>query len=185
MTTNLYSNESIIVSLVADDLLESRIEHALQAGFRRIEVQSHDMSRLKAIKEKFGDIILGAGLVITTQQLEDSYLAQVDFVTSPGFLPSLVQTASIYSIDYLPGVATVSEAMQIFALGCKKVRPLPASLSFCQTLSHYLPELKQIPADIDWDIAEQYLAIPSVISVSICNPENEHLKAMTENQVVS
>lgn len=185
MTNNLYSNESIIVSLVADDLLENRIEHTLRAGFRRIEVQSHDMERLKAIKAKFSDISLGAGMVITTQQLEDCYLSQVDFVTSPGFLPSLVQTASIYSIDYMPGVATISEAMQVYALGCKQVRPLPATLSFCQTLSQYIPELKLIPADIDWDIAEQFLAIPSVSSVSICNPESEHLKAMSDSQVVS
>lgn len=179
MTNNLYGNESIIMGLVADDLLENHIEHVLQAGFRRIEVQSHDIERLKAIKAKYPNISLGAGMVITTQQLEDCYLAQLDFVTSPGFLPSLVQTASIYSIDYTPGVATVSEAMQVFALGCVQVRPLPATLSFCQTLSQYLPELKQVPADIDWNIAEQYLAIPTVSSVSICNPEKEDLAAMS------
>ncbi len=185
MTNNLYSNESIIVSLAADELLEKHIENALKAGFRRIEVQSHDMTRLKSIKASYPDISLGAGMVITTQQLEDCYLAQVDFVTSPGFLPALVQTASIYSIDYLPGVATLSEAMQIYALGCNQVRPLPATLSFCQTLSKYLPELKLIPADIDWSIAEQFLAIPSVTSVSICKLESEHFQAISESQFAS
>ena len=184
MTNNLYSNESIILSLIADDLLEKRIEHALQAGFKRIEVETHDMTRLKAIKAKFPDIILGAGLVITTHQLEACYLANVDFVTSPGFLPALVQTAAIYSINYLPGVATISEAMQVFALGCNQVRPLPASVSFCQTLSRYMPELAQVPAEIDWDVAEQFLSIPAVSSICINNPEANHIKAMAELSVV-
>ena len=39
--------------------------------------------------------------------------------------------------------------------------------------------------DIDWDIAEQFLAIPSVGSVSICNPESEHLQAMSVSKVAS
>ena len=90
---------------------------------------------------------IGAGNIISTQQLEDCYNAGVHFVSSPGFLPSIAQTAAIYSINYLPGIATISEAMQVMALGYHQARPYPANLAFCASLNKCLPMLRLFPAE--------------------------------------
>jgi len=174
----LFDNQCIIITLDVDVHLFERLRHINNAGFSIIEINTSDITVLKKIVNEFPSLRIGAGNVISTQQLEDCYQAGVHFVTSPGFLPAIAQTASIYTINYLPGIATISEAMQVIALGYHQARPYPANLSFCALLNKCLPNLKLFPAEIEWDEAEHYLNLPSVNAVSLLNPENKHLNAL-------
>jgi 2-dehydro-3-deoxyphosphogluconate aldolase/(4S)-4-hydroxy-2-oxoglutarate aldolase len=180
MTDKLFSNQSIIVSLDVDAFLFDRLKQVVQAGFSIVEINTADEQLLKKILHDFPSLRIGAGNIITTQQLEDCYQAAVHFVTSPSFLPAIAQTASIYSINYLPGVATPSEAMQVMALGYQQVRPYPATLSFCALLNKCLPTLRLFPAEIEWDEAEHYLNLPAVAAVSIVNPESKILASLSD-----
>ena len=179
MTDKLYVNHSIIVNLDVDDALTSRLLQVVQAGFSTVEVNSSNSELLKNLVVQFPDTRIGAGNIISTQQLEDCYHAGVSFVSSPGFLPAIAQTAAVYSIDYIPGVATISEAMQAYAAGCEKVRPYPANLVFCASLCKTIPDLKLYPAEVEWDEAEHYLSLPSVKAISILNPQTEQLEALS------
>ncbi|MCC5792852.1 MAG: multidrug DMT transporter permease [Legionellaceae bacterium] len=179
MSEPLYVNHSIIVNLDVDQSLTTRLAQVTKAGFSTIEINSCDPQLLKSLMQEFPATIIGAGNIVNTQQLEDCYHAGVNFVSSPGFLPAIAQTAAIYSIDYIPGVATLSEAMQALALGCTKVRPYPANLVFCASLCKAMPELKLYPAEVEWDEAEHYLSLPSVQAISILNPQQEQLKAFS------
>lgn len=178
MTDKLFGNQSIIVTLDVDALLFDRLKQIAQAGFSVVEINCHEQNLLHKILQDFPSLRIGAGNIISTQQLEDCYQAGVHFVSSPGFLPAIAQTAAIYSINYLPGIATISEAMQVMALGYHQARPYPADLAFCASLNKCIPMLRLFPAEVEWDEAEHYLSLPAVAAVSILNPESKHLNAL-------
>ncbi|MBA2651994.1 MAG: multidrug DMT transporter permease, partial [Tatlockia sp.] len=162
MSDKLFGNQLIIVTLDVDALLFERLEQIVQAGFSVVEINCSEQELLKKILNDFPALRVGAGNIISTQQLEQCFQAGVHFVSSPGFLPAIAQTAAIYSINYLPGIATMSEAMQVMALGCHQARPYPADLLFCASLNKCLPMLRLFPAEIEWNEAEHYLSLPAV-----------------------
>ena len=174
-------NQTIIISLDVDALLFDKLQFITQAGFTVVELNGVDQSTLRTALQSFPQLRIGAGNVLTTQQLEDYYQTGAHFVTSPGFLPAIAQTANIYSINYLPGIATISEAMQAMAIGCHYVRPFPASLTLCTLLNKYLPLLRLFPAEIEWDEADHFLNLPAVAAVSILNPEKKQLQSLSSS----
>ncbi|KTD16406.1 keto-hydroxyglutarate aldolase [Legionella jordanis] len=178
MTDKLFDNQSIIISLDVDAFLFDRLKQIAKAGFAAVEINSSEQMILKKVLNDFPALRVGAGNIISTQQLEDCYQAGVHFASSPGFLPAIAQTAAIYSVNYLPGIATISEAMQVMALGYHQARPYPANLSFCASLNKCLPMLRLFPAEVEWEEAEHYLSLPAVAAVSILNPEGKHLEAL-------
>lgn len=178
MSEKLFGNQSIIITLDVDSFLFDRLKQVAHAGFSVAEINTTDKELLKTILFEFPSLRIGAGNIITTQQLENCYQAGVHFVTSPGFLPAIVTTAEIYSINYLPGIATLSEAMQAMALGCHQVRPYPTTLSFCALLNKSLPMLRLFPAEIESDEAEHYFSLPAVAAVSMLNPQSEQLSKL-------
>lgn len=183
MNDKFFGNQSIIVTLDVDALLFDRLKQVVNAGFTVVEINCNEQGLLKKILQDFPALRVGAGNITNTQQLEDCYQAEVHFVSSPGFLPAIAQTAAIYSINYLPGIATISEAMQVMALGYHQARPYPANLQFCASLNKCLPMLRLFPAEVEWDEAEHYLSLPAVAAVSILNPENKQLSAISSSDV--
>lgn len=167
----MFGQQPIIITLDIDALLFDKIERAAEAGYSVIEINGIDAFMLERVLTEFPELKIGVGNITSPQQLDDSHQAGAHFVTSPGFLPALVQTAQVYSINYVPGVATLSEAMQALSLNCHYVRPFPASLSMCSLLSKYLPQLRLLPAEVELDEAEHFLNLPAVTAVSVINPE--------------
>lgn len=174
----LADNQSIIISLDVDAHLFEKLEKIAATDFALVEINSADQSLLTRALERFPTLRIGAGNIISLEQLEDCYKAKVHFATSPGLLPALAQTASVYSMNYLPGVATLSEAMLALSLGYEHVRPFPATLSFCSLLNKYLPRLRLFPAEIEWDEVEHFFNLPAVAAVSILNPEYKQVQAL-------
>jgi 2-dehydro-3-deoxyphosphogluconate aldolase/(4S)-4-hydroxy-2-oxoglutarate aldolase len=175
----LLGNQSVIVSLDVDNFLFQRLEQITEAGFNLIEINSTDPKLLAQILAQCPNIKIGAGGIIDTQQLENCYQAGVHFASSPGFLPAIAHTANVYSMNYLPGVATISEAMAAMSLGYQQVRPFPANLAFCTVLNKCLPGLNLFPAEIEWEEAEHFLNLPAVSAVSIHNPDKKQLNALS------
>lgn len=176
---SLVGHQSLIITLDVDPFLFNKLELIVKAGFSVVELNSVDVKLLKQILQDFPMLRIGAGNIITTQQLEDCYQTGIHFATSPGFLPAIAQTAQVYSMNYLPGVATLSEAMAAAALGCQNVRPFPATLPFCTLLNKYLPLLRLYPAEVEWEEVEHFLNLPAVASVSILNPELKQIQLPT------
>jgi 2-dehydro-3-deoxyphosphogluconate aldolase/(4S)-4-hydroxy-2-oxoglutarate aldolase len=171
-------NQPIIITLDVDALLFDKLQLITELGYATVEINSVEQSLLTSALHHFPTLRIGAGNIVNTQQLEDCYQAGAHFVTSPGFLPAIAQTAGIYSINYLPGVATLSEAMCAASLGCQQVRPFPANLTFCTLLNKYMPLLRLFPAEVEWDQAEHFLNLPAVAAVSLINPESKQLQAL-------
>lgn len=184
MMDKLIGTHSIIITLDVDAFLFDKLKQIAQLGFAVVEINSADATLFQKILRDFPSLRVGAGNVISSQQLEDCQQAGVHFVTSPGFLPTLAQTAAIYSMNYLPSIATISEAMQAMAVDCHNVRIFPANLSLCTALNKALPLLRLFPAEVEWDEVEHFLTLPAVAAVSVINPEIKQLKTLNEGILV-
>lgn len=177
----LLSNQAVIISLDVDDFLFERLDQIAEAGFTLVEINSTNEKILRQAIKHNSRLKIGAGGIIDTQQLENCYQAGVNFATSPGFLSEIAQTANVYSLNYFPGIATISEAMAAMRLGCMHVRPFPADLTFCTLLNKCLPKLRLFPAEIDWETAEHFLNLPAVAAVSLHNPDQKQMMALSAN----
>lgn len=175
----LMGTQSVIIALDVDALLFEKLQQIANAGFTMVEINCSEQSILQKALQDFPMLRIGAGNIINTQQLENVYHAGVHFATSPGFLAAIAQTAAIYSMNYIPGVATLSEAMQAMSSGCQHVRPFPADLGFCTLLNKCLPLLRLFPAEVEWEEAEHFLNLPSVSAVSIINPRLSELQTLS------
>lgn len=184
MMDTLIGSQSIIITFDVDAFLFEKLKEINNIGLKIVEINSTDINLLKNIIQEFPNLKVGAGNIITTQHLENAYSAGVHFVTSPGFLPAIAHTANIYSMNYFPGIATASEAMQAVESGCHHVRPIPATLNFCNMLSKSFPLLRLFPAEIKWEETQHYLNLPAVAGISILNPEKGTIESLANGVLV-
>ena len=61
---------------------------------------------------KYPDMLVGAGTVLTIEQVDKAVAAGAKFIVSPGFDPEIVDYCIEKEIPVLPGVVTPSEAIQ-------------------------------------------------------------------------
>lgn len=184
MLDALQGNHNLIITLDMDNAILDRLKQIAEAGINLVEINSSDPVILAEIIQTFPQLRVGAGNITQIQQLEDVHKAGVHFTTSPGFLRELAVTSQIYSMLHIPGIATLSEALQTFTLGLRYVSPRPPSLAFCKLLSKHFPGLKQIPAEVEWEEAEHYLNIASVAAINVCNPERKQLQSFASAMLV-
>ena len=81
---------------------------------------------IRIMKEKFPDMLLGAGTVITTEQVDRAVAAGACFIVSPGFDPEIVDYCLEKDILVLPGCITPSEVAQAVKRGLEVVKFFPA-----------------------------------------------------------
>ena len=76
--------------------------------------------------EKFPDMIVGAGTVLTTEQVDRAVAAGAKFIVSPGLNPKVVKYCIDKGIPVTPGTQTPSEMEQAMELGLHVVKFFPA-----------------------------------------------------------
>ncbi|MGC3955244.1 MAG: bifunctional 4-hydroxy-2-oxoglutarate aldolase/2-dehydro-3-deoxy-phosphogluconate aldolase [Propionicimonas sp.] len=76
-----------------------------------------------------GDILVGAGTVLTPAQVDLAVDAGARFIVSPGLSRSVVERARERGIDVLPGAVTATEIQTALELGIKTVKFFPAETS--------------------------------------------------------
>src|SRR5690606_15527114 len=72
-------------------------------------------------------ITVGAGTVTTPRQAEDAVRAGAQFLVSPGTTHRLLDAMAGTGVPYLPGVATVSEALTVLEHGVTEMKFFPAT----------------------------------------------------------
>lgn len=112
---------------------------------------------IKIMSEKFPDMLVGAGTVITTEQVDRATAAGAKFIVSPGLNPSIVKYCADNGILITPGCANPSDIEQAIAYGLEVVKFFPAEQA------GGLPYIKAISAP--------YTGIKFMPTVGI-NPEN-------------
>ena len=81
---------------------------------------------IRIMSTKYPDMLVGAGTVLTIEQVDKAVAAGAKFIVSPGFDPEIVDYCIEKEIPVLPGVVTPSEAIQAVKKGLEVVKFFPA-----------------------------------------------------------
>jgi 2-dehydro-3-deoxyphosphogalactonate aldolase len=79
--------------------------------------------------DAFPEVLIGAGTVLTPQQVRDVYAAGGEMVVSPNFDADVVRTALELGMLCLPGVFTPTEAFAALAAGAHGLKLFPAEMA--------------------------------------------------------
>ncbi|OZF55348.1 bifunctional 4-hydroxy-2-oxoglutarate aldolase/2-dehydro-3-deoxy-phosphogluconate aldolase [Rhodococcus sp. 14-2470-1a] len=128
------------------------------------------LAAIEAIATEVPEIVIGAGTVLTRRDAEKSIDAGARFLVSPGAPTDLLDAAHGWSIPWLPGVSTATEAMNVSNAGHTELKFFPASTSggaaALGALSGPLPHLTFCPTGgISSSNATEFLRLPNVACV--------------------
>jgi len=162
-------------------MVVERIEDAVplatalyNGGLKVLEITLRTPCALDAIRAMVDalpeDAIIGAGTVLTPEDLDKAVAAGSKFLVSPGTTPALVEAAKKSSVPLLAGVATPTEAMRLYAEGFTHLKFFPAEAAggvpMLKSIAGPLPQITFCPTGgIDLAKAPTYLALPNVACV--------------------
>ena len=81
---------------------------------------------IAAIRRDVPEAVVGAGTLLTVDQLRAAKMAGAAFGVAPGFDPAIVDEAKSQLLPFCPGIATASELSQALTAGCQTVKFFPA-----------------------------------------------------------
>jgi len=128
------------------------------------------LQAMEAVAKALPQAVVGAGTVLSVEQLHAVRDVGAQFAVSPGLTEKLAVGAQGAGISLLPGVATASEAMFAFECGFSFLKFFPAEAAggvpMLKSLFGPLSQLKFCPTGgIDLAKAATYLALPNVVCV--------------------
>ena len=122
---------------------------------------------IKLMKEACPDMIVGAGTVTNTAQIDAVLAVGGDFIVSPGFDPEIVAYAQEKGIPVFPGCTTASEYHQALKFGLELIKFFPAEqsggLAKIKALSAPFPMFKVMPTGgISLKNLKEYISNPVI-----------------------
>ncbi len=122
---------------------------------------------IRLMKEACPDMLVGAGTVTATAQIDAVIEAGGDFIVSPGFDPELVAYAQEKGIAVYPGCTTASEYHQALKFGLEVIKFFPAEqsggLAKIKALAAPFPMFKVMPTGgISLKNLKEYLSCPVI-----------------------
>lgn len=171
----LLRNAGILPVVTVDSVDQARKLAAalLEGGLRTIELTLRTpvaIEALAALKKALPDIVIGAGTVLTADQIKWSIDAGADFLVTPGTPPALADALAQAAIPAVPGAATPTELLSLMARGFRVCKLFPATavggLAMLKGLAGPMAELKLCPTGgIGENDAADYLAQPNVVCI--------------------
>jgi len=170
--TDLLSIAPVIPVVVVDDLEHAvPVAKALVAGgLPVIELTLRTpvaLDAMRAIADEVPEIVLGAGTVTTPELAKKAQAAGATFLVSPGATPRLLDGMLETGLPFLPGTATVSEALTVLEHGLTQMKFFPAEASgglpYLAALTTVIPTARFCPTGgIRLATAPDYLALANV-----------------------
>jgi 2-dehydro-3-deoxyphosphogluconate aldolase/(4S)-4-hydroxy-2-oxoglutarate aldolase len=151
--------EPLAAALVAGGIPAAEITFRTQAG----------EAGIRAVAGR-DDLLVGAGTVLTVDQVNRAHDAGATFVVSPGFDSEVVERALELGLSVLPGVATASELQAVLKLGLDRVKLFPAEqlggVGAVSAFAGPFPDVRFLPSGgVTAANVGGYLAHPSVFAV--------------------
>ncbi len=84
---------------------------------------------ISIISREYPDMLVGAGTVLTREQVDDAIEAGAKFIVSPGFNPEIVKYCQSKGCPIIPGINNPTGIEQALSLGLKTVKFFPAEQS--------------------------------------------------------
>lgn len=159
------------VADAADALAQTKA--LIAGGLTVLEITLRTKAALKSIEmlaRSFPEAVIGAGTILDEEQMQSAIDAGAGFLVSPGMTRRLLRSARKSPVPFLPGVATASEAMELYERGFRCLKFFPAEpaggAKYLSSLSGPLPDLVFCPTGgIDPEKAKAYLALRNVACV--------------------
>lgn len=163
------------VVITQADLAIPLCEALLAAGLNVIEVTFRTAAAEEAIRsiaQRFPEMVLGAGTLLTVEQVSRARDAGAIFGVAPGLSDEVLRRAQACGLAMIPGVVTPSEISRALDLGCQVLKFFPAEASggvqalqalggaFGHTGVRFVPT-----GGIDSKNLRDYLALPMVAAV--------------------
>ncbi|WP_254909977.1 bifunctional 4-hydroxy-2-oxoglutarate aldolase/2-dehydro-3-deoxy-phosphogluconate aldolase [Micromonospora sp. NBS 11-29] len=144
----------------------------VKGGLAAAEVTLRTAAGIDAIRALAdrGDLVVGAGTVLTAEQAERSIAAGARFVVTPGFAPAVVRVCQDAGVPVFPGVATATEIQMAVDAGLGVVKFFPAQhlggVAMIKALSAPFSGMRFIPTGgVTTALIPDYLAVPAVLAV--------------------
>jgi 2-dehydro-3-deoxyphosphogluconate aldolase/(4S)-4-hydroxy-2-oxoglutarate aldolase len=143
---------SAIVRTNNADIARRAIEAAAQGGFRILEFTLTTPQALDLIRDyrQRPGLLVGAGTVLTTEQVRQSREAGAHFVVSPVLDSTVVAEAHRFDLACIPAGATPTELERAHQQGADFVKLFPApagGVEFVRAVRAPLPHLRLYPTN--------------------------------------
>ena len=150
-------------------------EALLAGGLKVMEITFRTAAAaesIQRIRQKVPRMAIGAGTLLTADQVRQAADAGAQFGVSPGLNETVLATAGKIQMPFFPGVMTPTEVDRALSLGCKQLKFFPAEPAggvitlkalagpFAHTGVKFLPT-----GSINAATLANYLALPQVAAV--------------------
>jgi 2-dehydro-3-deoxyphosphogluconate aldolase / (4S)-4-hydroxy-2-oxoglutarate aldolase len=128
------------------------------------------LAAIAALVQEFPHASIGAGTILSPEQIKTAAAAGAAFLVSPGMTPQLAEAAVHSPVPFLPGAATLSEMLALKERGFAALKFFPAEAvggtQYLAAIAGPLPNLIFCPTGgIDAQKAPDYLALANVACV--------------------
>lgn len=122
---------------------------------------------IRLMKEARPDMIVGAGTVLTVEQVDRAVDAGAEFIVSPGFDPELVAYCLKKGVAVYPGCTTPTDYQAALKFGLEVLKFFPAEqsggLAKIKAMSAPFPMFRVMPTGgISLKNLKEYLSCPAV-----------------------
>ena len=122
---------------------------------------------IRLMREACPDMLVGAGTVLTTEQVDKALSAGAQFIVTPGFDPELVAYCQEKGLPIYPGCTTPTDYHAALKFGLKVLKFFPAEqsggLAKIKAMSAPFPMFKVMPTGgISLKNLKEYLSCPVI-----------------------
>lgn len=164
-----------VVAIESADAALPLADALIEGGLPIVEITFRTKAAEDAIRlivSQRPQLLVGAGTVLTVENIEAAKSAGAAFGVAPGLNPRIVERAHQLELPFIPGVATPSEIENGFALGCSLLKFFPSeslggvdmlkalAAPYAHTSVRFVPTGGIGPTNL-----ESYLSLPIVAAV--------------------
>jgi len=164
----------IVPVVVLEDVKDAKplAEALIKGGLPCAEVTFRTDAAEESIKimaGEFPEMLVGAGTVLTTEQVDRAVNAGAKFIVSPGLNPKIVKYCMDKGVPMIPGTANPSDVEQAIELGLEVVKFFPADaaggLNMIKSIAAPYTQIKFMPTGgISAKNICEYLAFDKIIA---------------------
>lgn len=125
---------------------------------------------IRLVHEELPDVLLGAGTVLTIDQVDRAVAAGAAYIVAPGFNPKIVAHCQSLGVPILPGCSSPTDIEMALEMGIHTVKFFPAEaaggLKFIKAIAAPYGDVTFVPTGgINEQNVLDYLAFPKVRAV--------------------
>jgi 2-dehydro-3-deoxyphosphogluconate aldolase/(4S)-4-hydroxy-2-oxoglutarate aldolase len=162
-----------VIPVVVVDSVEQAVPLAqalLRGGIPVIELTLRSeagLGAIEAVASRVEGMVVGAGTVLSPEQVRQVQDAGARFIVTPGSPPRLLEAAVASGLPLLAGAGTLTEMLRLAEAGLEAMKFFPAEASggraYLSSVAGPCPQLRFCPTGgITAETAADWLALPNV-----------------------